>query len=182
MVAVNVCATKIDGVWLVELEPSVDERGSFTRTFDRDVFAEHGLDPRIAQCSTSFNRRAGTLRGMHHQIGTHAEGKLVRCSRGRIFDVVVDLRPDSATHKQWVGFELSVDGARSVFVPEGCAHGFQTLEDESEVQYQMTTPYAPDHYRGVRWDDPAFAIDWPQPPAGGRTMSDRDRSFADYVV
>jgi dTDP-4-dehydrorhamnose 3,5-epimerase len=180
--SVVVHPTKLAGLSIVELEPHVDERGSFTRTFDAEVFTHHGMNAQIAQCSTSFNRRAGTLRGMHYQIGPHAEGKLVRCGRGSIFDVAVDLRPDSPTHMQWVGFELDAAGARSVFIPEGCAHGFQTLEDESEVHYQMTTAHAPDQYRGVRWNDPAFGIRWPEPPAGERTMCERDRSFPDYAV
>ncbi len=182
MATLIVHPTKLAGVSIIELEPYVDARGSFTRTFDADVFAADGLDPRIAQCSASFNRRAGTLRGMHYQLHPNAEGKLVRCSRGRIFDVALDLRPYSPTHLQWIGIELRADGARSVFIPEGCAHGFQTLEDESEVLYQITTAHVPDRYRGVRWDDPAFAIEWPEPPAGGRIMCDRDRDFPDYAV
>lgn len=182
VVVVIIHPTKLAGVSIVELEPCVDERGSFTRTFDADVFAAHGLDARIAQCSTSFNRWPGTLRGMHYQIHPQAEGKLVRCTRGRIFDVAVDLRPDSPTHMQWMSVELVADGLCSLFIPEDCAHGFQTLEDESEVYYQMTTAHAPDLYRGVRWDDPAFAIRWPEPPGGKRIISDRDCEFPDYVA
>ncbi|HST56594.1 MAG TPA: dTDP-4-dehydrorhamnose 3,5-epimerase [Solirubrobacteraceae bacterium] len=174
--------TELAGVALVELEPARDERGSFTRTFDADCFRAHGLDPRIVQCSTSFNARAGTLRGLHHQVAPHEESKLVRCVRGRVFDVVVDLRPASPTHRRWVGVELSADGARSLFVPAGCAHGFQTLVDDSEVLYQITAPYMPSAARGVRWDDPAFAIRWPRPPGGERLMSARDREHPDYTA
>ncbi len=174
--------TRLAGVAVVELEPRVDDRGSFTRTFDADVFVARGLDPRIAQCSTSFNPRAGTLRGLHYQTAPHGEGKLIRCTRGRIFDVAVDLRPRSATHGQWVSVELSADGVRSLFIPPGCAHGFQTLEDRSEVHYQMTVAHVPDASRGVRWNDPAFAIRWPDPPGGERTLSDRDHGFPDYAA
>jgi len=174
--------TKVAGVSIVELEPYVDERGTFTRTFDADIFTSHGLDAHVVQCSTSFNSRAGTLRGIHYQAHPHAEGKLVRCSRGRIFDVVVDLRPNSPTHMQWIGVELDAREPSELFIPEGCAHGFQTLEDESEVYYQMSTAYRPDLYTGVRWDDPAFAIEWPEPPGGERIVSDRDRAFPDYLI
>ncbi len=167
---------------IVELEPHVDERGSFTRTFDAELFAAHGLEPRVAQCSVSFNRLAGTLRGLHYQTDPHEEDKLVRCTRGRIFDVAVDLRPRSPTHRRWVGVELSADGARCLFIPRGCAHGFQTLENCSEVHYQIAAAHSPEASRGVRWDDPAFAIRWPEPPGGGRTMSQRDRGFPDYAV
>jgi dTDP-4-dehydrorhamnose 3,5-epimerase len=174
--------TELPGVAVVELQPLRDERGSFARTFDAELFAAHGLDPRVAQCNTSFNEHAGTLRGLHYQVAPHREGKLVRCTRGRIFDVTVDLRPDSPTHRRWVGFELDADGVRCVFIPAGCAHGFQTLLDRSEVHYQMTAPYAPAAARGVRWDDPAFAIRWPDPPGGTRIVSKRDRAFPDYAA
>jgi dTDP-4-dehydrorhamnose 3,5-epimerase len=173
--------TDLAGVTVIELDPYVDDRGSFTRTFDVEVFAAHGLESRVEQCSTSFNRLAGTLRGLHYQAAPHEEGKLIRCTRGRIFDVALDLRPHSPTHRQWVGLELSADGLRCLFIPRGCAHGFQTLEDCSEVHYQMTAAYASEAYRGVRWDDPAFAIKWPEPPGGERTISPRDRGFPDYA-
>lgn len=174
--------TELSGVAVVELQPSVDERGSFTRTFDAELFAAHDLDASVVQCNTSFNVRAGTLRGLHYQAAPHGEGKLVRCTRGRVFDVAVDLRPDSPTHRRWLGFELDAEEARSLFVPAGCAHGFQTLEDGSEVHYQMTRAYVPASARGVRWDDPAFAISWPDPPAGGeRVLSARDCAFPDYA-
>jgi dTDP-4-dehydrorhamnose 3,5-epimerase len=175
--------TELPGVVVVELEPSVDERGSFARTFDAELFAAQGLDARVVQCNTSFNARAGTLRGLHYQAAPHGEGKLVRCTRGRIFDVTVDLRPDSPTHRGWLGLELDADGTRSLFLPAGCAHGFQTLVGDSEVHYQMTCAYMPEAARGVRWDDPAFAIGWPDLPVGGeRILCERDRTFPDYIA
>jgi dTDP-4-dehydrorhamnose 3,5-epimerase len=174
-------ATKLAGVMLIELESLRDERGVFTRTFDRETFIAHGIDPCVAQCSTSLNPRPGTLRGMHYQANPHGEGKLVRCARGRVFDVALDLRLESATHRQWLGIELSAGDGRSLFIPEGCAHGFQTLEPDSEIHYQMTVAHRPDAYRGVRWDDPAFAIGWPDPIGGERIISERDRQLADYT-
>lgn len=182
MALVIVHPTELPGVMIVEIEPSCDERGSLARTFDADLFAAHGLDSRVAQCSTSFNTRAGTLRGMHYQRAPHGEGKLIRCTRGRIFDVAVDLRADSPTHRRWVSIELSAGGGCSLFVAEGCAHGFQTLEDNSEVHYQMTSAYVPEAYAGVRWNDPAFAIEWPESPGGERILSERDRNHPDYLV
>ncbi len=174
--------TTIAGVAIVEFEPLRDRRGAFARTFDRDTFIAHDLDPRVAQCSVSLNPRAGTLRGLHYQADPYGESKLVRCARGRVFDVVVDLRPASSTHRQWLGIELSAAGGQSLYIPEGCAHGFQTLEDESEIHYQMTVAHQPDAYRGVRWDDPAFAIAWPDPAGRERIISDRDREFDDYTA
>jgi dTDP-4-dehydrorhamnose 3,5-epimerase len=173
--------TDLPGVVVVELEPLRDQRGSFARTFDADTFAAHGLDPRVVQCNSSYNLRAGTLRGLHYQAPPHAEGKLVRCIRGRVFDVVVDLRPDSPTHRRWLGLELEAGSTRSLFIPCGCAHGFQTLLDHSELHYHMTAPYVPAAARGVRFDDPAFAIRWPRPPGGERIVSERDRAFPDYA-
>lgn len=173
-------ATEIEDVVLIEPERLADERGHFARTYDADAFARRGLDPRIAQCSNSFNARAGTLRGMHYQADPHGEAKLVRCTRGSIFDVAVDLRPDSASFGRWAAATLSADNGAALFIPSGCAHGFQTLADETEILYQISVPYAPGAGRGVRWDDPAFAIDWPPPPAGGRTMSERDASYPDF--
>ena len=173
--------TELPGVAVVELEPHRDERGSFVRTFDAELFAARGLDARVVQCNSSFNGDAGTLRGLHYQATPHGEGKLVRCTRGCVFDVVVDLRAESPTHRRWLGLELDAAGVRSLFVPAGFAHGFQTLVDDSEVHYQMTYAYVPESSRGVRWDDPAFGIDWPAPPAGSRrVLSERDRRFPDY--
>lgn len=173
--------TELPGVIVIELASYVNERGAFTRTFDADVFAEEGLSPRMAQCSSSFNPRAGTLRGMHYQLAPHAECKLVRCARGGVYDVAVDLRRDSPTHGEWFAIELTESNRLSVIVPEGVAHGFQTLEDDSEVYYQITAAYTPHASRGVRWDDPAFAIPWPRPLAGERIVSARDLSYPDYA-
>lgn len=170
--------TPIGGAFLITLEPVADERGSFARTFSADEFEAHGLDARVVQCNVSTNVRAGTLRGLHYQAEPRAEAKLVRCSRGAIFDVVVDLRAGSPTRLRWFGAELSAGNGRMLFVPAGLAHGFQTLVDDSEVVYQMSEAYSPEHARGVRWDDPAFGIEWP--PAPSRTLSERDRTYADY--
>jgi dTDP-4-dehydrorhamnose 3,5-epimerase len=169
----------LPGAWTIELDPLADERGWFARTFDAREFRARGLDPEVVQCSASFNARRDTLRGMHYQAEPHGESKLVRCVRGAIFDVVVDLRPESPTHRRWHGVQLSAENHRALYVPVGLAHGFQTLVDGCEVHYQMNRGYVPDAARGVRWDDPAFAIEWP--PAGdGRTISERDRAHPDY--
>jgi dTDP-4-dehydrorhamnose 3,5-epimerase len=174
--------TAVTGVYLVEPERITDERGFFARTFAAAEFAARGLDARVAQCSTSFNVRRGTLRGLHYQAAPHGEAKLVRCTRGAIYDVAVDLRPDSPSYLRWVGFELSADNGRALFIADGCAHGFQTLADDSEVLYQISTPYVPEAARGVRWDDPAFRIDWPPAPPGGRTMAARDARYPDFAL
>ena len=153
--------TKLAGVYIIELEKIEDDRGFFARTFCQREFEAHGLNPRIAQCSVSFNRRKGTLRGMHYQVAPYEESKLVRCTMGAIYDVAVDLRPDSLTHKQWMAVELTEDNRRALYIPAGCAHGFQTLEDNSEVFYQMSEVYHPECARGLRWNDPVFGIQWP---------------------
>lgn len=173
--------TPIDGVYEVEPERIPDERGYFARTYCADEFAAAGLDPVIAQCSTSYNVRAGTLRGLHYQAAPHAESKLVRCTRGAVFDVAVDLRPDSPSYLRWHGIELSEANGVALFVPKGCAHGFQTLRDDSDVLYQISVAYEPGAGRGVRWDDPAFGIRWPEPPPGGRTISERDAAYQDIT-
>jgi dTDP-4-dehydrorhamnose 3,5-epimerase len=165
--------SSVPGVFVVELEPQADERGFFARTFGRAEFAEHGLNLVIAQCGTSFNTRRGTLRGMHYQAHPYGESKLVRCTQGAIYDVAVDLRADSGAYCNWFGVELTADNHRMLYVPEGVAHGFQTLEDSSEVFYEISRPYTPDAARGVRWDDPAFGIRWPEAP---RVISKRDRN------
>ena len=170
--------TPLAGAFVIELEALEDERGFFARTFDAATFREHGLDPHVAQCSTSFNEKSGTLRGMHYQAAPDQECKLVRCTRGRIFDVIVDLRPDSQTYCRWFGIELAADGGRELYVPKDFAHGFQTLEDGSEVLYQISHEYLPARARGVRWDDPAFGIDWPA--AADRRMSAKDGNYPDF--
>ncbi len=166
------------GLWLVEPERFEDTRGHFARTFDAAAFGKLNLPTHWEQCSTSFNVRRHTLRGMHWQAVPHAEGKLVRCTRGRIFDVAVDLRPASATFGRWVGLELSADNGRQLYIPEGFAHGFLTLEDASEVFYQITAEFRPESACGARWNDPAFQIKWPV--ADDLIISDRDKSYPDF--
>jgi dTDP-4-dehydrorhamnose 3,5-epimerase len=172
--------TPIPGVLVVEQERIEDERGFLARTFSRAEFAARGLDARVDQCSTSFNPKEGTLRGLHYQAAPHGEAKLVRCTRGAAFDVAVDLRPDSPAYLRSFSTELSAEDGRALFIPEGCAHGFQTLVEGTEILYQMSTPHMPGAGRGVRWDDPAFAIDWPAAPPEGRTMSRRDAGYPDF--
>lgn len=153
--------TGLAGAWLIEPERRHDERGWFARTWSAEDFAAHGLDRRLSQCSTSFNIRAGTLRGLHFQAPPAAEAKLVRCTRGRIFDVIVDLRPASPTWLGWFAAELDPENGRMLYAPPGFAHGFQTLTNAAEVFYQISVPYRPELSGGVRWDDPDLAIAWP---------------------
>jgi dTDP-4-dehydrorhamnose 3,5-epimerase len=169
--------TPLAGAWVMELEPSRDERGFFARTFDAKEFRRRGLEPAVVQCNVSYNEQAGTLRGMHYQADPDGECKLVRCTRGAIYDVIVDLRPDSATYCRWFAIDLTADNDRLLYVPKGVAHGFQTLADRSEVAYQMSHEYVPEKACGVRWDDPAFGIEWPE---AERTISDRDRGYPDF--
>jgi dTDP-4-dehydrorhamnose 3,5-epimerase len=171
--------TPLSGAWVIEPDPIADERGWFARTFDAEELRGRGMNPDVIQCNASFNAKRDTLRGLHYQAQPHGESKLVRCVRGAIFDVAVDLRADSQTHCQWHGVELSAQNARTLYIPAGLAHGFQTLSDECEVLYMMGAPYVPDAARGVRYDDPAFAIDWPR-PQGELVISDKDRSYPDY--
>jgi dTDP-4-dehydrorhamnose 3,5-epimerase len=168
--------TPLAGAYVVDVEPHADERGVFARTFCADEFAAHGLDARVAQASISFNRRAGTLRGLHYQAAPHGEAKLIRCTAGAIFDVIVDLRPDSPTYTRHFAVTLTAADRRALYVPVGFAHGFQTLVDGTEVLYQMSHPYTVT--RGVRWNDPAFGIEWPDVPE--RVMNDRDRAYPDF--
>jgi dTDP-4-dehydrorhamnose 3,5-epimerase len=172
--------TPLQGTWVIELEELGDERGWFARTFDAEEFESRGLNPVVVQCNASFNARRGTLRGMHYQAEPHGESKLVRCVRGAIFDVAVDVRSDSPTHRRWHGVELSAENRRAFYMPAGVAHGFQSLEADSEVHYLMGNAYVPETARGVRWDDPAFAIDWPVAPPEGRIISERDDSYPDF--
>ena len=169
--------TKLSGVLIVETEPLRDERGYFARTFDDELFSRHGVPLATRQCSTSFNARRGTLRGLHYQAEPASETKLVRCTRGSIFDVAVDLRSGSPSFRQWVALELSAENAKALLIPPHCAHGFLTLADASEVLYQIDTGYAPELSRGVRWNDPAFAISWPFAPA---VMAPRDAGYPDF--
>jgi dTDP-4-dehydrorhamnose 3,5-epimerase len=172
--------TPLNGAWVVDLDLLGDERGWFSRTFDAEEFAARGCNPAVVQCNASFNACEGTLRGMHYQAEPHGESKLVRCVRGAIFDVAVDLRAGSPTLRRWHGVQLSADNRLAFYIPPGLAHGFQTLTPDAEVLYQMGHPYVPEAARGVRWDDPAFAIEWPD-PAGERTISERDGAFADFA-
>jgi dTDP-4-dehydrorhamnose 3,5-epimerase len=175
--------TPLAGVVVVELELLGDERGAFARTFCTEEFGAHGLDTTVAQCNISLNGRAGTLRGMHYQAEPHGEAKLVRATRGAIFDVAIDLRAASPTYLGWYATELTAENRRALSIPTGCAHGFQTLCDDTEVLYLMSTPYVSGAGRGVRWDDPAIGIEWPEPPSGTvRTMSERDATYPNLTT
>ncbi len=167
---------KLSGAYLIEPEPIVDERGSFARLFCTKQFQEKGLNSHLEQCSFSFNHKRGTLRGMHFQKEPHPEIKLVRCTRGQIYDVIIDLRPDSPTFKQWEGVILSPENRHMLYIPEGFAHGFQTLEDHSEVFYQISASYVPECASGVRWNDPAFGIAWPTHVS---VISVKDQQYVD---
>lgn len=169
--------TEINGVLIVEPELHRDERGFFTRTWSAREFREHGCAPDAVECNVSFNARAGTLRGLHFQIPPHAQPKLVRCTSGAVWDVAVDLRPHSPAFRHHVGVELAAGNHRQLFIPAGCAHGFITLEDDTEVLYQMSAAHDAASSRGVRWNDPAFGIQWPRPVS---VILDRDNSYADF--
>jgi dTDP-4-dehydrorhamnose 3,5-epimerase len=170
---------KLAGAFVIRVERRVDERGFFARSWCQREFDEHGLNPRIVQCNVSFSEKRGTLRGMHFQAKPKEEAKLVRCTAGTVYDVVIDLRPDSRTFCEWVAVELSACNHLMLYVPEGFAHGFQTLEDGTEVFYQMSEYYHPELARGVRWNDPAFGIRW---PIADPVLSDRDRGYPDFVA
>ena len=166
--------TRLPGVCIVDLEKHGDDRGFFARSWCRREFEEHGLNPNLVQCSVSFNLKKGTLRGMHYQVTPHEEAKLVRCTRGSICDVAVDLRPTSPAFGKWTAEELTADNGRALYIPGGFAHGFQTLSDNTEVFYQMSEFYHPESARGVRWNDPAFGIIWPIP---NPIISERDKNL-----
>jgi len=170
--------TKLTGVVEVHLDPRSDARGFFARSWCAREFASHGLNPQLVQCNISFNVRKGTLRGIHYQASPHPEAKLVRCTRGAIYDLAVDLRPTSPTFKQWFATLLSADNRHMLYIPEGCAHGFLTLTDNAEVFYQMSEFYHPESASGVRWDDPAFQIAWPEEI---KVISERDRSYPNFT-
>jgi len=154
--------TKLKGAYIIEPERLEDERGFFARTFCQKEFEAHGLNSSLVQCSISYNKRKGTLRGMHYQVAPNAEVKLVRCTKGAIYDVIIDLRSDSPTFCQWISVELNIENHRMLYIPEGFPHGFQTLEDDTEVFYQMSEYHASEYARGVRWNDPVFGIEWPE--------------------
>lgn len=170
--------TRLKGAFIVELEKRLDDRGFFARSWCREEFQAHRLNPELAQCNISFNRRKGTLRGMHYMAQPFGEAKLVRCTAGAAYDVIIDLRPDSPTYKQHLGEVLSAANHKMLYVPEGFAHGFQTLEDETEIFYQMSRCYAPEHARGVRYNDPAFGIRW---MIDDVVILDRDRDYPDFA-
>jgi len=170
--------TKLAGVMIVEPERHEDERGFFARTWCAEEFRQHGLNPGLSQCSISFNKDRGTLRGMHFQKPPYQEDKLVRCTTGAIYDVALDLREKSSTYSEWVALELSAENRRMFYLPTGIAHGFQTLVDSSEVLYQISQPYVAGSASGVRWNDKAFAIEWPD--IATRVMSERDASYSDF--
>lgn len=171
--------TKLPGVVEIDIEPHCDERGFFARCWCQQEFRARNLNPAVVQCNISFNQKKGTLRGMHYQAAPCQEAKLVRCIRGAIYDVVVDLRPQSPAFKTWIAVVLSAANRRMLYVPEGCAHGFLTLEDETEVFYQMSEFYNPEAARGVRWNDSAFQISWPGPV---EVISERDRNYPDFTL
>ena len=172
--------TKLGGSYLIQLRPFEDERGFFAPSFSRSEFAARGLAGLFVETNISYSRRRGTLRGMHYQAAPHGQSKLVRCTRGAIYDVAVDLRPDSPTFRQWTGVELTADNRLMLYLPGDFAHGFQTLEDDTEVFYMVSEPYVPDSSRGFRWDDPAFRIEWPE--TVGRVILKRDREYPDFTL
>lgn len=167
--------TKLRGAYVIELEPLEDGRGFFARSFCQKEFEKHGLNPRIVQCNISFNKKKGTLRGMHYQIAPYQEAKLVHCLKGALYDVIIDLRPDSPTYCQWVAMELHAGSYKMLYIPEGFAHGFQTLEDDTIVFYQMSEFHQAEYARGVRWNDPLFEIKWPW--VEKRVISEKDLSY-----
>lgn len=168
----------LNGAYFIELDMHKDERGHFARTFCKTQFKEKGLNTDFEQCSLSFNHVKGTLRGMHYQKIPYGETKLVRCTRGEIYDVIIDLRPESPTFKKWKGFFLSERNSHLLYIPEGFAHGFQTLKDNTEVFYQIQTPYVAEYAAGVRWNDPVFAITW---PSEIHVISSRDQNYMDFA-
>lgn len=173
----NIQPTSLAGVYLIDITPHTDERGLFARTWDPAIAKQNGLQEKFDYTCISTNTKKYTLRGMHYQRDPHGEVKLVRCTKGSMFDVVIDLRPDSQTFKQWFGAELSSESHRAMYIPAGCAHGFLTLEDDTEVLYAIANPFVSDASTGVRWDDPALGIKWPTKPV---VISDRDAQYPDF--
>ncbi|MGC1616715.1 MAG: dTDP-4-dehydrorhamnose 3,5-epimerase [Candidatus Acidiferrum sp.] len=169
--------TDLPGAYIIDPERHTDVRGYFVRTYCEKEFADYGLEPRVSQCSISFNRRKGTLRGLHYQAAPFQEVKVVRCNRGSIYDVIIDLRPDSPSYKRWFAAQLDEKNGTMLYIPKGFAHGFQTLADDTEVFYQMSQIFSPEHARGVRWNDPAFSIAWPEDE---RIILERDRNYSDF--
>ncbi len=170
--------SKLKGAFVIEPEKLTDNRGFFARSWCQREFAEHGLNTNLAQANIAFNNRAGTLRGMHRQTAPHEEAKLVRCTRGALFDVIIDLRPGSSTCGKWFGVELTQDNHKMLYVPEGFAHGYLTLTNDCEIFYLVSEFYTPGAEKGVRWNDPAFGIEWPETP--NLLISEKDRAWPDY--
>jgi len=171
--------TALTGATIVDIEPRQDERGFFARAWCQNEFEAQGLNGRLAQTNLSYNKKKGTLRGMHYQVPPHAEAKLMRCTRGAIWDMIVDLRPTSSTYRQSLGIELTADNHRMLYVPEGFAHGFITLVDETEVTYQVSEFYTPGAERGVRWNDPALCLEW---PIAMQVISEKDAHWPDLAA
>ena len=171
--------TKLNGAYVIEIQKLEDTRGFFARTWCKNEFERHGLISHLMQANISFSNKKGTLRGMHYQIAPNQESKLVRCTKGAIYDVIIDLRPNSLTYKQWLGIELTAENYKMLYVPESFAHGFQTLENDTEVIYQVSQFYAPQSERGVRYNDPAFGIKW---PVDVQVITDKDNNWADYAA
>ena len=169
--------TPLEGAWIIDIARIEDERGFFARTFSPDEFAARGLDSTLAQCNVAWNHRRGTIRGMHFQRAPMQEVKIVRCTRGAILDTIIDLRPGSPTFCQWISVELTEDNRRMLYIPFGCAHGYQTLVDGVETYYHVSAPYSPEHASGVRWNDPRFGLRWPLEPT---VISARDRDWPDF--
>ncbi len=169
----------LEGLWLIDVEKMEDERGFFARTWCREAFEIHGLDTQISQCSMVFNEKKGTLRGMHFQRAPYTETKTVLCWRGAIYDVVIDLRPGSKTYRKWEAFELRAEKPQILYIPKGFAHGYQTLTGQSEIYYQISMPYEAKAAAGVRWNDPAFGIEWPDAPE--RIIADKDQAWPDFA-
>ncbi len=171
--------TELPGAYVIDLEPREDERGFFARAWCANEFGDHGLSTVLVQANLSSNKRQGTLRGMHFQNAPHAEVKIVRCTRGAVYDVIIDLRPDSPTYTKWIGVELDADKRRAIYVPEGFAHGYQTLVPETETLYQVSEYYAPQAEGGVLWNDPAFGIEWPDPD--NAFLSEKDKNWPAFT-
>lgn len=171
--------TKLKGAFVIEPERLFDSRGFFARTFCRREFIQHGLNPRVVQCNVSFNKKKGTLRGMHHQIAPRQEDKFIRCTNGAIFDVIIDLQPESSTFKEWFSIELTAENRKMLYVPKGFSHGFMTLNDDTEVFYQMSEFYFPEYAKGIRWNDPVFGILWPEKVT---FISERDKNYPDFSI
>ncbi len=171
--------TELSGSYILEINKLEDPRGFFARTWCKREFEEHGLNTNLSQCNMSFTEKKGTFRGMHYQAAPHGEAKLVRCTSGTIYDVIIDLRPDSQTYKKWFGIELSQKNTKMLYVPEDFAHGFLTLEDKTEVFYQMSEFYYPESARGLRWNDPAFSISLPSDISA---IAERDATYPNYTL